>query len=571
MRSLRWSNLWIGLVFLGCDDGGGGTTPPRPDAEVGPVDAAPDAAVEDATPPSPDAGTDAVVDAAPPPTTIEWPALGALAAPSGRGSFRLGAATAAAQIEDGLTHNDWYFFTLPVEEGGLGKGKAPVGEGVRGYTRAVADVGLASDLHLDAYRFSMEWSRVEPERHQIDEAALTHYDQVVDALTAAGVRPMITIHHFSSPRWVHDLLAPDCDDNAAPTDNNLCGWAHPQGGPALVEALAEYAGLLARRYGDRVDDWCTLNEPINYLLAGYGLGIFPPGRNYLLTDFPRLVAAYRNYLAAHVAIYRAIKANDTFDADGDGINAEVGLTLSVIDFVAARRNAPSAEPADVTARDRVEYVYHHLFVDSLRGGTFDGDLDGTPDEQHPSWQGTLDWLGVQYYFRAGVTGSPGVVPGLRATPCFGTFDLGACLPVEDPTWWVPAMGYEYYAPGLFTILNDLGHRWPDLPMTVTEGGIATHTGARRAENIVRTLEQIQRARDAGIDVRGYYHWSLMDNFEWAEGFEPLFGLFTVDRTTFDRTATEGANVLGDIATTHRLTVEQRTRYGGNGPMTPEAP
>ncbi|MCB9544710.1 MAG: family 1 glycosylhydrolase [Myxococcales bacterium] len=561
------------LILLGflvaCDDGGGGGVAP-PVADAGGSDAqAPDARAPDATPvdaaPPPDAGP----DAAPPVEAIDFPAPGPLAAPAGRGSFRFGAATAAAQIEDGLTQNDWYFWTLPVAEGGLGKGEAFVGDAVQGFTRAVEDVGLASAMHLDAYRFSVDWSRVEPARDQIDEAALAHYDQVIDALATAGVRPMITVHHFSSPRWAHDLLADDCPDDAMPTDENLCGWGHPIGGPQLVEELAEHAALLARRYGDRIDDWCTLNEPINYLLASYGIGIFPPGRGYLLPDFPRLVAAYRTYLAAHVAVYRAIKENDTFDADGDGINAEVGLTLSVVKWEASRMGMPSEAPADVAARDRVEYIYHYLYVDSLRTGSFDTDLDGQPDEQHPEWRGALDWLGVQYYFRAGVTGSPGLIPALGVTPCFGDFDFGACLPVEDETWWVPDMGYEFYAPGLHDILVAMGARWPDLPLTVTEAGIATQVGARRAENVVRTLEQIQRARDAGVDVRGYYHWSLMDNFEWAEGFTPKFGLYTVDLGTFARTPTAGATVLGEVAGARRLTPEQRRLHGGNGPMTPE--
>ena len=204
----------------------------------------------------------------------------------------------------------------------------------------------------------------------------------------------------------------------------------------------------------------------------------------------------------------------------------------------------------------------------MRAGTFDTDLDGVGDEDHPDWRGTLDWLGVQYYFRAGVTGSPGLIPQLGATPCFGEFDFGACLPVEDPTWWVPEMQYEYFAPGIHDVLVEMGNRWPDLPLVVTEAGIAARNGARRAENIVRTLEQIQRARDAGVDVRGYYHWSLMDNFEWAEGYLPKFGLFSVDLETYERSETIGSNVYADIVADRRVTREHRAEYGGEGPMSP---
>jgi beta-glucosidase len=131
------------------------------------------------------------------------------------------------------------------------------------------------------------------------------------------------------------------------------------------------------------------------------------------------------------------------------------------------------------------------------------------------------------------------------------------------------MGYESYAPGLYGVLKDMGARYPNLPLVVSEAGIATSVGARRAENVVRILEEIDHARRDGVDVRGYYHWSLYDNFEWAEGFVPRFGLYTVDFATSTRTATEGADVLSAIAGARTLTAAQRAQYGGTGPMTAE--
>jgi beta-glucosidase len=131
------------------------------------------------------------------------------------------------------------------------------------------------------------------------------------------------------------------------------------------------------------------------------------------------------------------------------------------------------------------------------------------------------------------------------------------------------MRYEYYAPGLYKVLADLGKRWPDLPLVVSESGIATEVGERRAENVVRALEQIDKARSEGVDVRGYYHWSLFDNFEWAEGFEPRFGLYHVDYSTYERTPTTGADVLAEITSLRKLTEAQLSTYGGEGPMTPE--
>jgi beta-glucosidase len=498
---------------------------------------------------------------------IAFAPMGSLGLDSGKGGFRFGAASAATQIEDQNPHTDWYVFTQPESEGGLGNGAAFVGDAALGYTSAIEDVALLSAMHLDSYRFSIEWARVEPQRDVIDEEALAHYSDLIDALLAAGIRPLITIHHFANPVWVDDPRDVDCV--AGPTDANLCGPGHPEGGPLVVEEIGEHARLLAERFGDRIDEWGTLNEPVNYLLAAYGIGTFPPGKSMLFDVLGSFIPVVRDYISEHAAIYRAIKEADGVDADGDGDAASVGLSLSVGDFEPARDNAPSSDPEDVSARDRLVYVYHYLVVEALRQGRFDADLDGELEEDQPGWKDTLDWLGVQYYFRAGVTGDPGLVPVLELTPCFGTFDLGACLPPADPSFCVPAMGYEYWAPGLFEVLADLGARWPDLPLVVTESGIATEEGRRRAENVVRALEQIERARQSGVDVRGYYHWSLFDNFEWAEGFGPRFGLYRVDYDTYQRTATDGAEVLGSIAGGRTLSAEQRATYGGEGPMTPE--
>ena len=501
------------------------------------------------------------------PSDISYPPMGSISQPSGKGSFRFGVATAATQIEDQDTNTDWYAFTRPAADGGLGNGAAFVGDAVRGYSLALDDVALLQALHVDSYRFSIEWARVEPTRGNFDEAALQHYDDLINALRAAGIKPLVTLHHFSNPIWIADPRDPDCKNG--PSDTNLCGLGHPTGGPMVIDEMAKFAAKVAARYGDRVDEWGTLNEPVNYLLASYGVAQFPPGHSYALNDFPQFINVVRDYLEAHARMYDAVKAADTIDADGDGVAASVGMSLSVAWFEAAQANDVSTDPADTGARDRIVYVYHHLVPDSILGGTFDSDLDGVGEEPHPSWMGKLDWLGVQYYSRIGVTGTPGFFPVVNATPCFKPLDFGACLPPKDPSFCVPQMGYEFWAPGLYNVLQDFGTRYKSLPLLVTEAGLATNVGERRAENVVRILEQIDRARTSGIDVRGYYHWSLMDNFEWAEGFGPKFGLYSVDLSTYARTPTAGADAFSAIAGGRKLAASMRQKRGGNGPMTPD--
>jgi len=506
-------------------------------------------------------GDDGTVSDGPP---LEFGAMGSLSTPAGKGGFRFGAASAATQIEDGDTATDWYLWTKPAPQGGLAKGTF-VGDAVRGYTKALDDVQLVADLGMDSYRFSMEWARIEPVKDQINEEALAHYQMQLEAMRSLGIRPVVTVHHFSNPVWVADPRALAC--SGGPTDTNLCGFGSA-GGPQIIEQLREHATLLGTRFGGFIDEWGTVNEPINYLLAAYGLAVFPPGGVTL--DPQRFAAILRDYIAAHVAIYDALKASDTIDADGDGVAAAVGFSLSVADWKPARDNKVSIDPADLAAVDRVTYLYHYVFVDALRSGMYDSNLDGIRDEPHSEWDDKLDWLGVQYYFRAGVTGKDPILPApIAFTPCTSGVDVGACLPALQPSYCVPAMGYEGWVDGLHDVLLGFSQRYPELPLVVTEHGIATELGTRRAENVVRGLEAVARARDAGVDVRGYYHWSLTDNFEWAEGFEPRFGLYRVDYSSYARTANDGTDVYSAIARTRSITRAQRARYGGTGPMTRE--
>ncbi|MGB2757111.1 MAG: family 1 glycosylhydrolase, partial [Acidimicrobiia bacterium] len=360
-----------------------------------------------------------------------------------------------------------------------------------------------------------------------------------------------------------------------PSDANLCGLDNPVGAPQIISEAGEFATLLARRFGDRVDEWGTVNEPVNYLLSAYGVGSFPPGKALILSEDTfktGFATALATYTKMHAAIYHAIKTEDTEDADKDGSKADVGLPLSVGTWVPARDNALSTNPDDIKARDRMEYIYNHLFVDALRSGSLDTNFDGTPDTDIPGLEGTIDWLGVQYYFRTGVSSQNAVVASLGIAPCLSTFDFGACVPPanEDTTKCVPAMKYEFYEQGLYEVLKDFSTRWKGLPLLVTESGIATETGRRRAEHVVRSLEQIQRARNDGVDVRGYYHWSLYDNFEWALGYVPRFGLYSVDFTTYERTPTEGATIYSAVAKARTITTQQHKEFGGTGPMTPES-
>lgn len=496
---------------------------------------------------------------------VAFPHIGSTSAPSGKGSFRFGVSSSATQIEDRNPNTDWYRWTQPPPEG-LGKSPA-VGEAVDGYTLALRDIRLIRDMNLDSYRFGVEWARVEPRRGEIDEAALAHYGRVIDALRANGIRPMITIHHFAMPVWVDDPSDPACANG--PTDENLCGLDHPVGGQLVVDEMAAFAALLAERFGDRVDEWVTVNEPMVYMMFSQWFGVGPPGKAHLNPEsVPQLAAALRNYVSAHVAMYDAVKAHDRIAAEREGVAASVGLTNSAHAFVPVRDGRISTNPDDVAAVERYRWLFDDIFVESVWRGGFDSDVDGVIDEDHPEWRGRLDWLGVQFYSRTGIA-APGTIgqtiPVVNVDFCTGP----PCMPLADDTYWVPQMGYETYPQGLGPILRDVAARHRGLPLVVTESGLATDVGARRAEHLVRSLQQIAQVRREGVDVRGYYHWSLMDNFEWLSGYGPKFGLYAVDRTTTRRTPTEAALVYGAIAGPRAVSPRLADRYGGTGPLTPE--
>ncbi len=505
-------------------------------------------------------GGDPGVDTSP----IAYASIGPLVGDAGKGSWRFGVASASAQIEDGNTNTDWYQWTAPVAQGGLGKDTF-VGDAVKGYTLVDQDVELVSDLGMDSYRFSIEWARIEPQKDVIDEAAIAHYRAELEALVAKGIRPLVTVHHYSLPIWAYDLNDVECTTGPSPT--NLCGFGSA-GGPQLVQEMADHAALLAQRFGDLVDEWGTVNEPVTWLFAGYGAGYFPPGKIALTDPVAQFVPPLRDYIAAQAAMYHAIKANDLVDADGDGVAAAVGLSMSVADWEPARKNAPSTNPDDIATRDKLVYLFHYMYVDAVTKGELDSNLDGVPDEQHPEWANTVDWLGLQYYFRAGVSADRPLFFGI--TPCTSGYDLGACLPAPDPTYCSPRMGYEAWPDGIRSVIKGYTDRYPTLPLVITESGIASNVGRRRAETVVRILEAVEQVRKDGADIRGYYHWSLTDNFEWAEGFGPHFGLYAVDESTYVRTPTEGATVMSAIAHARTLTTEQRSSYGGLGPMSAEA-
>jgi beta-glucosidase len=385
--------------------------------------------------------------------------------------FRWGTATAAHQVEGNNTNNDWWEW----EHRANSVCVEPSGDACDQYHRFEDDIRLLGALGFDNYRFSIEWSRIEPEQGHVSRAALDHYRRVCAACLANGVEPVVTFHHFTTPRW-------------ATADG---GWHDDR----IVDRFTRFCEVATDALGDLISRACTINEPNVVSYIGYQLGVFPPG----LLDRDLWKRANDNLIAAHRKSYDAIKA-------GRG-EFPVGLTLSMSDYQAV----PADDDRAVKTRDAIRRFAEDVFLEACRGD---------------------DFIGVQTYSRdrIGPDGQLGPEDGVP----------------------VLVMGYELYPEALEATIRRAWEVTERVPVLVTENGIGTDDDEQRIAYVRVALDGVLRCLDEGIDVLGYTYWSLLDNFEWAFGYGPRFGLVDVDRTTQERRVKPSARWLGAVARTNAL-------------------
>ena len=409
--------------------------------------------------------------------------------------FLWGVATAAHQIEGGNT-NDWSRFE---EEPGRIAGGDRSGPAVDSWNRMAEDVMLLSSLKANAYRFSIEWSRLEPTEGTWDEAAWARYGELVTRLRDARIVPMVTLLHFSLPRWLADRGGATAKD--------------------FPERFARFAAEAANRLGPRVDLWCTINEPNVQMYLGYVEGIWPPGRKSRV----QAAAAFAGLLRAHALAASALREHDR--------GAQVGVAMNLISFEPASRFWLTDW---LTARVAAE-AFDWSFYDSVRAGRIRFRAPGFPrlDEPLPALTGSVDWLGVNYYRLERIHLAP-LTPGLvgfEGEPGPG--------PKSDVGWGI-------HPEGLLRLFRFAWARYR-IPIYVTENGVADAAGSMRGDFIRGHAYAMSKAIAEGIPVRGYFHWSLLDNFEWTEGFAPRFGLYRVDDKTFARRPAGGSEAFRGLA------------------------
>ncbi len=410
--------------------------------------------------------------------------------------FLWGAGTSAHQVEGGNDRNDWWDWES--RPGAIRNGDRS-GRACLHWDRYEEDLDLLRGLGLNAYRLSIEWSRIEPEREHYDEVAIDHYRRVLLACRARGITPMVTLHHFTNPRWFA----------------SLGGWDVQRNLPHFTR----FARLAGERLGDLVDLWVTINEPEVLAFHGYDEGAWPPG----VKDRSRALHVIANLLEAHALASAALRETDRADADGDGRAALIGVAKHWV-LLEPLRSWWLPERLSAAIQHR---VFNVAVVRALRGDPIDLSVPGARPVRRrvDALKGSSDFLGVNYYTRWMVC-ALGKEPR-RARPGSEVSDLG----------------WEMYPEGLERSLAECAAF--GLPLYVTENGIADQTDRLRPRFIQESLAAIDRARNRGVDVRGYFHWSLLDNFEWNEGFTGRFGLYAVDFRDpgLPRAARRSASVL----------------------------
>ena len=430
--------------------------------------------------------------------------------------FLWGCATSAYQIEgsplaDGAGPSIWQRFCHTpglVRDGDNGDVACDH------YRRSLEDVALMRRLGLTAYRFSIAWGRVLPRgRGSVNTAGLDFYDRLVDALLANGIEPMVTLYHWDLPAALDDLG----------------GWLNPD----IPKWFAEYAAIAFRRLDDRVRLWATLNEPWVVADGGYLHGVLAPGHR---NRFEAPIVTHR-LLCAHSAAVQAYRSEGRH---------RIGIVVNL------EPKYPASDSAeDRAATGRADAYMNRQYLDPLFHGRYPDEMSDIFGDAWPRWpqeeldaiRQPIDFLGVNYYTRSVVRADAGAWL-LRAAP----------LRQKQATY--TETGWEVFARGLTDTLIRVKERYGNPPLYVTENGAAffdppTVEGDRladplRVDYLQRHVAAVHAAIAAGVDVRGYFAWSLLDNLEWSLGYSKRFGIVHVDFATQKRTLKDSAHLYAKI-------------------------
>lgn len=448
--------------------------------------------------------------------------------------FLWGASTAAFQIEgatdvDGRGDSIWDAFARTpgaIVDGDTGEPAADH------YHRMVDDVALMADLGLGAYRFSLSWPRVFPDGVTANPSGLDFYQRLVDELLAHGIAPWLTLYHWDLPQALEEAGGWPARDTAA--------------------RFAEYAGTVSAALGDRVEFWTTLNEPWCSSFVGYAAGEHAPGRR----EPKAAVAAAHHLLLAHGVGMQAVRAHAP--------DAAVGLTVNPTNYAPA----DSTSAGDLDAVRRLDGLRNRIFLDPVLRGEYPADVLADLDQYGlaelihdgdlSAMSSPVDFLGINYYDDYVVAGgASNVGADSGGSPWVGSEDVRTV----DNGLPRTSMGWEVRPDGLHDVLVRLHRDYPGVPIYVTENG-AAYDDVVSDDGAVHDAERVAyydgylraalRAIDDGVDLRGYFAWSLLDNFEWAWGYGKRFGLVHINYATQKRTVKDSGAWFTSVVSMNRL-------------------
>lgn len=411
--------------------------------------------------------------------------------------FLFGTATSSHQIEGHNTQNDWWFWEQKKYL------KYPSGSACNHWHLFLEDLDLMKALGHTAYRFSIEWSRIEPQCGVWDESALKWYQNLLRELKQRKIEPVVTLHHFTNPLWL----------------TQKGGWDFPEA-PYYFNRFVQ---KVVESLGEHVRFWITLNEPLVYLFHGYFLGVWPPGYR----TFWNLARALKSLVLGHVEAYQSI-------------HAIYEKKFSHRPYVSFSKHMTFMQPCrpyhpfDWLATGLRNWFQNHMFLDAcINGFLFFPGVFCEPLKAHH----TVDFLAVNYYSRNFIRLNFERKEGIFGSDCQ---EAHHDAQVKERN----TLGWEIYPEGLHRLLEDL--KSYQLPVLITENGICTEDDTQRQRFIRDHLQALVRARESGVSVLGYLHWSLLDNFEWAEGFAPHFGIVGVEPQKFTRKIKDSAYVLSEF-------------------------
>ena len=405
-------------------------------------------------------------------------------------SFLLGFATCGFSNEGNSVDSDWYAW----EQGKFPDGgphnmnDQRSGRAADSWSQWDRDHRILGYLGANAYRISIEWSRIEPREGVYDQSAIEHYRTILKDLRAKNIEPFVTVVHFVWPKWVADRG----------------GWEWAD----IVPTLGKYAEKLAKEYGELVDYWNTVNEPNAIFSASYGLGMWPPG----VADWSRAVKVYATTLDAHGAIAKALRATDRTLAGAAPKAAFIGLPHNMLNYTPA-----STSPLDTLVALYADDIGSEAVIRAVTTGLIDIDMPtgGHIRRKNPDLVNSIDYVALHYYRRVEMRFDTTLGFNVRGY-------AGSYLQQSDNGWAVDMAGFYRTLVRLKSL---------KLPIIITETGMASDDDALRSRFVRETMYVVEEAIAAGIDVRGVLVWTLLDNFEWVSGWVYRFGLFSLDENS----------------------------------------